>query len=222
MSAAAELKPFFFDEDGDRDLDLQFDPQQFKAVTPYTDDLDDEYQAAQDKLRELRQQEEQIKRQAAELEELTKKEQLFKTGRTEVCEELNRYLSILERETTEAQRIAEDCQAAHEKLEAHLANINALRPELWSRADRKAELARALGYIESAEDEIDSLLPMINSFGKKGGFFGAKVTTMPRPAGSPTYGGERGDFTYWLKSGFAFSLPFVGFAVIAVICILFF
>lgn len=222
MSAAAELKPFFFDEDGDRDLDLQFDPQQFKAVTPYSDDLDDEYQAAQDKLRELRQQEEQIKRQAAELEELTKKEQLFKTGRVEVCEELNRYLSILERETADAQRIAEDCQSAQERLEGHLANINALRPELWSRADRKAELARALGYIESAEDEIDSLLPMISAFGKKGGFFGAKVTPMPRPAGSSNYGGERGDFAYWLKSGFAFSLPFVGFAVIAVICIFFF
>jgi hypothetical protein len=222
MSAAAELKPFFFDEDGDRDLDLQFDPQQFKAVTPYSDDLDDEYQAAQDKLRELRQQEEQIKRQAAELEELTKKEQLFKTGRVEVCQELNRYLSILERETAEAQRLAEDCQGAQERLEGHLANINALRPELWSRADRKAELARALGYIESAEDEIDSLLPMINSFGKKAGLFGGKIAVMPRPAGTPSYGNDRGDFLYWLKSGFAFSLPFVGFAVIAVICIFFF
>ena len=222
MSAAAELKPFFFDEDGDRDLDLQFDAPQFKPVTPYSDDLDEEYQAAQDKLRELRQQEEQIKRQAAELEELTKKEQLFKTGRVEVCEELSRYLSVLERETAEAQRVAEDCQSAQERLEGHLANINALRPELWSRADRKAELARALGYIESAEDEIDRVLPMINSLAKKAGLFGGKITPMPRSAGASNYGGERGDFLYWLKSGFAFSLPFVGFAVIAVICIFFF
>lgn len=222
MSAAAELKPLFFDEDADRDLDLDFDPKQFQAVTPYTDDLDDEYQAAQDKLRELRQQEEQIKRQAAELEELTKKEQLFKSGRTEICEELNRYLSLLEREATEAQRLAEDCNAAQERLESHLANINALRPDLWSRADRKNELGRALGFIEAAEDEIDTLLPMINSFGKKGGLFSGKVAPFPRPASSPLAGGERGDFTYWLKSGFAFSLPFVGFALIAVVCFLFF
>lgn len=221
MSAAAELKPFFFDEDGDRDIDLQFDPQQFRAVTPYSDDLDDEYQAAQDKLRELRQQEEQIKRQAAELEELTKKEQLFKTGRVEVCEELNKYLGILEREAAEASRLAEQCTAAHERLESHLANINALRPELWSRADRKTELARALGTIESAEDEIDAIAPMVNGFGKKGGFFGGKVATLPRPSGNP-FSGERGDFLYWLKSGFAFSLPFVGFAVIAIIGFLFF
>ncbi len=221
MSAAAELKPFFYDEDGDRDLDLQFEPAQFRAVTPYSDDLDDEYQAAQDKLRELRQQEEQIKRQAAELEELTKKEQNFKTGRIEVCEELNRCLSLLEREAAEAQRIVEECGAAQERLESHLASINALRPEMWSRADRKAELTRALGYIEAAEDEIDSLLPMIESLGKKGGFFMGKLASLPRPAATGMTAG-RGDFSYWLKSGFAFSLPFVGFAVIAVIGFLFF
>ncbi len=221
MSAAAELKPFFFDEDGDREIDLQFDSHQFRPVTPYTDDLDDEYQAAQDKLRELRQQEEQIKRQAAELEELTKKEQLFKTGRLGVCEELNRYLGILDREAADATRLAEQCTTAHERLTGHLANINALRPELWSRADRKNELARALGTIESAEDEIDAVAPMVQSFGKKGGLFGGKVASLPLGSSNP-FGGERGDFLYWLKSGFAFSLPFVGFAVIAVIGFLFF
>ena len=65
MSAVAEIKPFFFEEDDAQDLQIQFDPKQFQAVTPYSDDLDDEYQQAQDQLRQLRQQEEQIKRQAA-------------------------------------------------------------------------------------------------------------------------------------------------------------
>lgn len=222
MSAVAELKTFSFDEDhADRDIDLQFDPVQFRPVTPYTDDLDDEYQAAQDKLRELRQQEEQIKRQAAELEELTKKEQLFKTGRSEVREELNRCLGILEREAAEARHRAEECSAAHERLESHLASIDALRPEMWNRADRKAELARALGHIEAAEDEIDDILPMIESCGKKAGLFGGKIAPFPRPGSSPATIG-RGDFLYWLKSGFAFSLPFVGFAVIGVIGFLLF
>jgi DNA repair exonuclease SbcCD ATPase subunit len=219
MSATAEIHPFFFDEDDKDDLNIQFDPKQFQAVTPYSEDLDDEYQQAQDQLRALRQQEEQIKRQAAELEELTKKEQQFKSGRIEVCEELNRYLSVLDREATEARRVAEDCTTAHERLESHLANINALRPEMWSRADRKAELARAISYIEAAEDEIDNVLPMINGFSKKPGLFKAK--TAVRPA-SAMQSATQGDFTYWLKSGFAFSLPFVGFGVIALIGFLFF
>ena len=219
MSATAEFHPFLFDEDDKDDLNIQFDPKQFQAVTPYSDDIDDEYQQAQDQLRALRQQEEQIKRQAAELEELTKKEQQFKSGRIEVCEELGRCLSVLDREATEARRVAEDCCNAHERLESHLANINGLRPEMWSRADRKAELARAISYIEAAEDEIDEILPMINGFAKKPGLFKGKPAA--RPASSlPS--AVQSDFTYWLKSGFAFSLPFVGFGVIALIGFLFF
>lgn len=218
MSAVAEIQPMFFDEDGGNDLEIQFDPQQFEAVTPYSIDLNDEYQQAQDQLRQLRQQEEQIRRQAEELEELTQKEEQFKSGRTEVSEQLQRYLAILDREATEAQRLAEDCGAAHEKLEAHLTNIQSLRPESWSRADRKAEIARALGYIESAEDEIDAILPLIDSFGKQG-FFKSKVSSFSLSStGSPT----QGSFGYWLKSGFAFSLPLVGFAVIAFLLVTFF
>jgi len=221
MAATAEIHPFFFNEDKDDDLDIHFDPKHFRAVTPYSDDLDDEYQQAQERLRELRQQEEQIKRQAAELEELTKKEQLFKTGRVEVCEELNRHLSSLSQEAAEARRRAEECNAAHERLESHLANINSLRPEMWSRADRKSELARALGYIESAEDEIECLLPVINGATKRSGFFPSLGNAAARSSG-PAFAGGQGDFSYWLKSGFAFSLPLVGFALIAIIGFLFF
>lgn len=218
MSAVAEIQPMFFDEDGGNDLEIQFDPKQFEAVTPYSVDLNDEYQQAQDQLRHLRQQEEQIRRQAEELEELTQKEEQFKVGRNEVSELLQRHLAILDREATEAQRLAEDCGAAHEKLEAHLTNIQSLRPESWSRADRKAEVARALGYIESAEDEIDAVLPLIDSFGKQG-FFKSKAASFSfSSSGSPA----QGSFGYWLKSGFAFSLPLVGFAVIAFLLLNFF
>jgi len=219
MSALAEFQPIFLDDESGNDLEIQFDPQQFEAVTPYTEDLNEEYQQAQDQLRQLRQQEEQIKRQAAELEELTQKEEEFKDGRASVCEALNKHLTSLDREATEAQRIAEDCGAAHEKLEGHLANINALRPESWSRADRKAELARAMGYIEAAEDEIDNVAPVLGGSSSKKNFFKG-ITSAARNASSG--GPAQGEFTYWLKSGFAFSLPFVGFALIGALIILFF
>lgn len=216
MSAVAEIQPMFFDEDGGNDLEIQFDPQQFEAVTPYSVDLNDEYQQAQDQLKQLREQEEQLRRQAEELEELTQKEELFKEGRTEVTEQLQHFLALLDQQATEAQRLAEDCAHSHEKLEAHLASINALRPESWARADRKAELARALSYIEAAEDELDIAAPLVESSPKKGLF--QKASSAPRPVA----GAMQGDFAYWLKSGFAFSLPLVGFAVIAVLLILVF
>lgn len=218
MSALAEFQPVFLDDEDGNDLEIQFDPQQFEAVTPYTEDLNDEYQQAQDQLRQLRQQEEQIQRQAAELEELTQKEEEFKEGRTSVCEALSKHLATLDREATEAQRIAEDCGAAHERLESHLANINALRPETWSRADRKAELARAIGYIEAAEDEIDNVAPILGGTVSKKSLFQGIASA----ASSSTSGATQGNFAYWLKSGFAFSLPLVGFALIGALIILFF
>lgn len=219
MSAVAEIQPMFFDEDGGNDLDIQFDPKQFEAVTPYSEDLEDEYQAAQDRLKELRQQEEQIRRQAEELEELSRKEEQFKEGRADVTEQLSRYLAMLDREATEAQRLAEDCGEAHERLESHLATIQRLKPESWSRAERKSELARAISHIESAEDEIENLLPLIESFGgsKKGIFNKPKST----PSRLPSFAGN-GDFLYWVKSGFAFSLPLVGFAILAIVLFLIF
>ena len=218
MPVAAEIQPMFFDEEGGNDLDIQFDPQQFEAVTPYSDDLNDEYQQAQDQLRQLRQQEEQIKRQAAELEELTKKEEQFKAGRVDVTEDITRYLSILDRESVEAQRIAEECAASHERLEGHLCSINALHPESWSRADRKTELARALSCIEAAENEIDNLMPLVNSFGtKKSG--GGGLLKMGSSSGRLPSAAPQGNFLYWFRSGFAFSLPLVAFAAVALIIV---
>ncbi len=186
MSAAAELKPFLFDEDGDRDIDLQFDPQQFRPVTPYTDDLDDEYQAAQDKLRELRSRKSRSSagRRARGADEEGAAFQDRSRRGLRGTQPLSQHPRARGRR---GDRLAEQCQAAHERLESHLANINALRPELWSRADRKAELARALGTIESAEDEIDAVAPMVQAFGKKsGGLFGGKVASLPRPAVNPS------------------------------------
>ena len=215
MSAAAKIQPMFFDEDGGNDLEIQFDPQQFEAVTPYTNDLNDEYQQAQDQLEHLRQQEEQIRRQAEELEELTRQEEHFKEGRADVTQQLQNYLSVLDEEATQAQRLAEECGSAHERLESHLASIQSLNSESWSRADRKAGLTRALNYIEAAEKEIDNAKPIVNGFGKRGFLKG----NLSGPQFTPN---TQGNFSYWLKSGFAFSLPIVGFAIVASIFFLVF
>lgn len=215
MSAVAEIQPMFFDEEDNDKLDIHFDPKEFAPVTPYSDDLHDEYEAAQEQLRQLRQQEEQLQRQAAELEELSQKEDQFRNGREDIRERLGEYLTLLEHEKIEAERLAAECADAHERFESHLASINALCPETWSRADRKAELARAISYIDSAEDEIEKQLPLIDSFsGKKRTFFSRK------PARQESSGGSDRDFLYWLKSGFAFSIPVLGFAIVVLLVLL--
>ena len=63
---------------------------------------------------------------------------------------------------------------------------------------------------------LDIAAPLVESSPKKGLF--QKTSSAPRPVA----GAMQGDFAYWLKSGFAFSLPLVGFALIAVLLILVF
>ena len=221
MSAVAEIQPMFFDEEGGRDVDIQFDPNHFEAVTPYSEDLNDEYEQAQEQLRQLRAQEEQIRQQAEELEELSRQEEEFKTGNEDVSHQLENYLKLLDREATDAQRLAEECAEAHERFESHLNNLNMLRPETWSRADRKAELARALGYVEAANNAVENTMPLIESIGgaKRSGGIGALFGRGSHHSapGITTGDAIRGEatFLYWLKSGFAFSLPLIAFAIIA-------
>lgn len=225
MAAATEIQPIFLVEDDAQDLDIRFDANQFEPVTPYTNDLNEEYEQAQEQLRQLRHQEEQVQQQAEELAELTRREEEFTTGREDVSRKLENYLSQLGREATEAQRIAAECVEAQERFESHLNNINMLRPESWSRADRKAELARALGYIDSADNAIENTMPLIESLGigKRSGW---RALFKSRASGSKSLSSDaiRGDadFFYWLKSGLAFSLPLIGVGLIAAVWILLF
>ncbi len=223
MSAATEIQPMFLVEDDAQDLDIHFDPNQFEPVTPYTNDLNEEYEQAQEQLRQLRQQEEQVQQQAEELAELTRREEEFTSGREDVSRKLENYLSHFSREATEAQRIANECIEAQERFESHLNNINMLRPESWSRADRKAELARALGYIDSADNAIENTMPLIEGLGigKRSGW--RALFPSGGTKSSPTDGFRKdGDFFYWLKSGFAFSLPLISVGLIAAVWVLLF
>ncbi len=217
MSAAAEIQPMFFDDDGGRDIDIQFDQNQFEAVTPYSEDLNDEYEKAQEQLRKLREQEEQIRQQAEELEELSRQEDEFHAGCEDVTRKLELYVALLDREANEAQKLAEECAQVHEKFESHLANLNMLRPETWNRADRKSELARALNQVDSAEGAIDRHHDLLETVGatKRSGvgkIFGGGA---PKVAPASTGFSGNGSFGYWMKSGLAFSLPLILIAGIA-------
>lgn len=198
----------FFDQGESAQPDIQFDPDELSPVTPYSDDLHNEYEAAQEQLRALKEQEEQLQRQAAELEELTRREEEFAEGRERLQDELQRHLSLLDREQETAEQLATRCAQAHHSLESQLAGIAALDPEKWNRADRKTELTRALGCVSAAEEAIEEQLPLLESFGDRKKRF-AKKSWAPAIGG-----GEEKSFFYWLKSGLAFSLPLLAFAII--------
>ncbi|MDF1752468.1 MAG: hypothetical protein P1U89_06830 [Verrucomicrobiales bacterium] len=186
-----------------REINITFDPGDFKPVTPYSDDLKDEYQEAQQTLLELRQKEELIRRKAEHLEEISHKEEDFAHGRSVLINQIEDYLDLLDEEANESERIGRECVSTHQRFLHHLHTIQSLHPEASDRRNLSQELDRALQYIEAAEEDINEAMPLLNhiSKGKSSSTPVRKVVHEEDEAPLPA------DFSYWLKAGFAFTLP---------------
>ena len=176
--------------------------------------LDNQVQRAQEQLLTLKRQQEAIERQKRELEELSRREDQFQQGRSEMVEKITRSRVMLERETFDAQKRVEMLSGIHESFGQHLDVLEAINPKSWAEDEMNRELTKALGAVDDARAEYSRSLPKISA-GKDG--TGADAAA---PDGGyqmdfgPT---EAKDFTYWLKAGFAFTLPLFAIGVILVI-----
>ena len=174
---------------------------------PGTERIDSQVQKAQEQLLNLRRQQEQIERQKRELEELSRRQEELEQGRTELVEKLTRALVIAERQATEAHKRVEQLQGTSNAFQSHLRSLEAINPKSWASADLQRELNRALGMVDHARNDYnlqkgrlaavgeDAREPEASSGGRYDEIFG---------------GGENDrDFLYFLKAGFAFTLPLV-------------
>ena len=210
MSTIAEFQPQFIDEEEDeQELMIQFEDNAFEPASPvYQEDFEDQVHVAQEQLAELREKQELLERQKTELEELSQQKEEFTEGRARIIEDLKSYVSGLESEAGEAQRLADECLDNKEIFEHHMRTVQCLRPESWARADLKGELSRAISYIDLAEEDIAKVSPLLNSLGGKKKIFktAAAAATTSTSSSQP--------FSYWLKAGLAFTIPIMIFAVI--------
>ena len=183
-----------------------------------TEHLDSQVQKAQEQLVQLKRQQEQIEKQKRELEEMSKRQEQLHLGKTEMTEKFTRALVVLERETYEAQKRVEQLKSMHESFNQHLGVIEGINPKNWENSDINKELNKALSAIDDARAEYAQSRSRINAESSEDVLEAA-------PGGDPyamgyVEGGER-DFMYWLKSGFAFTLPLFVICVIIVLVLIF-
>ena len=179
--------------------------------------LDNQVQRAQEQLLTLKRQQEAIERQKRELEELSRREEQFQQGRSEMVEKITRSRVMLERETFDAQKRVEMLSGIHESFGQHLDVLEAINPKSWAEDEMHRELTKALGAVDDARAEYSRSLPKISA-GKDGA--GADATA-PDGGYQMDFGAtEAKDFTYWLKAGFAFTLPLFAVGVILVIVLI--
>jgi TolA-binding protein len=166
--------------------------------------LDNQVQKAQEQLMHLKRQQEQIEKQKRELEELSKRQEQLQQGKAEMIEKFTRSLVVLERETYDAQKRVEQLNGIHESFLQHLSVLESINPKGWENLDINRELSKALSAVDDARAEYSKSRPKIHVEAPD------EPVQVDPATGEYQYSyGSSGpqDFLYWLKSGFAFTLP---------------
>ena len=180
--------------------------------------LDNQVQKAHEQLVALKRQQDAIEKQKRELEELSRRQEQLQAGKAEMIEKFTRTIVVLERESYDAQKRVELLNGIHESFHQHLENLDSLNPKSWDGLDINKELNKALSAVDDARAEYARSLPRITA--EKSGD-GSADPVAPSLGYEADFGAEETkDFLYWLKSGFAFTLPLLALGVILIIVLI--
>jgi chromosome segregation ATPase len=179
--------------------------------------LDNQVQKAQEQLVALKRQQEMIERQKRELEELSRRQEQLQHGKQEMLEKFTRAVVVIERENYDAQKRVELLHAIHDSFNQHMEVLDSINPKTWEGLDIHKELTKALSAVDDSRAEYARSLPKISAERS-----GEGVDPVAASAGyQMDYGlSEPKDFTYWLKAGFAFTLPLFVIGVFLIIVLI--
>jgi len=176
--------------------------------------LDNQVQKAQEQLLALKRQQETIERQKRELEELSRRQEQLQAGKTEMVEKFTRAIVVLERENYDAGKRVELLNAIHDSFNSHTEMLESLNPKAWEGLDINKELTKALSAVDDARAEYARSLPKISPAKETEGSDSVAASVGYQMDYSPA---EHKDFVYWLKAGFAFTLPLFSLGILIII-----
>jgi chromosome segregation ATPase len=182
--------------------DLRKDPDPYLDLEENAEDLGEEVQKTNTELEKLKRQLEDIEKQKVRLEELKRRQDELETGRADMLDKLTRSMVTVERETEEAQKRLEQLNAIHNSFIQHLRHVDSINPKLWGATELPMELSKALSLVEDARADYVKAQAKI----------APEAPSESAPAAASAFEGEYGyaeehGFVYWLKTGFAFTLP---------------
>ena len=176
--------------------------------------LDNQVQKAQEQLLSLKRQQEAIEKQKRELEELSRRQEQLQGGKAEMVEKFTRAIVVLERENYDAGKRVELLNAIHDSFNSHLEQLDSINPKAWEGLDINKELTKALSAVDDARAEYARSLPKISPAKETEGGDHVAASIGYQTDYAPV---EQKDFIYWLKAGFAFTLPLFGLGIILIV-----
>lgn len=186
-------------------LDLDENPS---SSAPTVEQLDDQVAQAQERLLVLKRQAEQLEREKQKLEELSRRQEQFDTGRAEMVDKFTASLVSIQRETDQTLKRLEILKNVQENFSNYLQELEAINPKDWTPEDLTKELSKATGAVEDARSVYVKAQAQI-------------AVDDDLPAGGSPYEGETAggghSFGYWLMAGFAFTLPLCALVLIGLL-----
>ncbi|MEP6672926.1 MAG: hypothetical protein ABJF10_27430 [Chthoniobacter sp.] len=176
--------------------------------------LDNQVQKAQEQLYALKRQQETIEKQKRELEELSRRQEQLQAGKAEMVDKFTRAVVVLERETYDAKKRVELLASIHESFSAHLDALDSINPKAWEGLDINKELTKSLSVVDDSRAEYSSSLPKISSNKESDGSDPVAASIGYQPEYTAV---EQKDFMYWLKAGFAFTLPLFALGILIIV-----
>lgn len=163
-------------------------------------ELGDKVQQVRAELESLKQKQEEIEREKHRLEELKRRQDELDNGRAEMLDKLTRSLVVVQREVEETQKRLEQLHSIYNSFTQHLRHLESINSKSWTSGELPRELSKAISSVEDARAEYTKAQAKISPE--------SPVESSAQGAMDGDYGmyEERG-FSYWLKSGFAFTLP---------------
>jgi DNA repair exonuclease SbcCD ATPase subunit len=160
-------------------------------------------------LESLKQKQEEIEREKARLEELKRRQDSLEQGRSDMLDKLTRALVVVQRETEESQKRVEQMHSIYASFSQHLRQLEDINARSWNPQDLPRELSKALSSVEDARAEYTK------SQAKLSVDTSSEISSSMMEGDYPVE--EERSFFYWLRSGFAFTLPLQVIAVISLL-----
>lgn len=173
-------------------------------------ELGDKVQQVRAELESLKQKQEEIEREKARLEELKRRQDSLEQGRSDMLDKLTRALVVVQRETEESQKRVEQMHAIYASFTQHLRQLEDINARSWNPQDLPRELSKALSSVEDARADY------IKSQAKLSVDTSSEISPGSILESDYPIEEDRG-FIYWLRSGFAFTLPLQVIAVVALL-----
>lgn len=165
------------------------------------EELESEVRRARAELDELRRKQEQIEKEKLRLEDLSRRQEELETGKAAILEKLERALSVIQRETEENNQRLEQLQIIGRTFRDHLHVLQEIHPHSWTASEAPKELSKGTAALEEARADFTKAQARL-LIEAPDSATAAEIGEMDYEEGAADQG-----FGYWLKSGFAFTLP---------------